>query len=360
MVAGALMRIEARGVTRKAGKKVLLRGASLEILAGGIAVVIGPNGAGKTTLLRILGLLDRPGEGEVLYDGRPMSALRAGERTALRRRLGFIFQHPLLLNGTVAANLRHALALRKRPFEAARVEAALAEVGLAGRDGQDIQGLSGGEKQRLQLARALILDPEVLLADEPTSNLDPLSTRYIEDRLLALAASGRTVILATHNIVQARLLGDHLFFLKDGEIIQTGTPGQVLGSPATLDVAHFSSITNLLRGRLVRSGEDAVLETEGISIHVVTDLPPGPVAAVLRPEDVLLSREPFHSSARNVLSGRVERVDDLGLVVLVRVRCGALVLGAAITRSSLQELGLRPGDSAVLTFKASAVPVFKE
>jgi ABC-type multidrug transport system ATPase subunit len=232
MVAGALMRIEARGVTRKAGKKVLLRGASLEILAGGIAVVIGPNGAGKTTLLRILGLLDRPGEGEVLYDGRPMSALRAGERTALRRRLGFIFQHPLLLNGTVAANLRHALALRKRPFEAARVEAALAEVGLAGRDGQDIQGLSGGEKQRLQLARALILDPEVLLADEPTSNLDPLSTRYIEDRLLALAASGRTVILATHNIVQARLLGDHLFFLKDGEIIQTGTPGQVLGSPA--------------------------------------------------------------------------------------------------------------------------------
>ena len=91
---------------------------------------------------------------------------------------------------------------------------------------------------------------------------------------------------------------------------------------------------------------------------MVTDIDAGPVAAILRPEDIILSREPFHSSARNVLSGVVEAVDDLGMVVLVRVRCGELRLGSAITRSSLQELDMRPGEPAVLTFKASAVLVF--
>jgi ABC-type methionine transport system ATPase subunit len=175
------MRIEAREITKKAGGKVLLRGVSMEIPAGGVSVVIGPNGAGKTTLLRILGMLDRPSAGLMVYDGQAANGLGVRGRTALRRRIGFVFQHPLLLNGTVLANMRHALALRKRPFEEARVEAALAAVGLAGKKGLDVRVLSGGEKQRLQLARAMLLDPEVLLADEPTSNLDPLSTRYIED-----------------------------------------------------------------------------------------------------------------------------------------------------------------------------------
>ena len=110
--------------------------------------------------------------------------------------------------------------------------------------------------------------------------------------------------------------------------------------------------------RLIRTGEDACLEAGGAAIHVVTELAPGLVTAVLRPEDIILSREPFHSSARNILSGVVEAVDDLGMVVLVRVRCEGLLLGAAITRSSLQELDVRPGEPAVLTFKASAVLVF--
>jgi molybdopterin-binding protein len=303
-------------------------------------------------------MLDRPSAGRMVYDGREADGLGRGDKTALRRRIGFIFQQPLLLNGPVLANMRHALALRRRPFDEDRVEAALAAVGLSGKNDLDVRVLSGGEKQRLQLARAMLLDPEVLLADEPTSNLDPLSTRYIEDQLLALARAGRTVILATHNIVQARLLGGRLFFLNDGEIVQSGTPGQVLRNPATLEVAHFSSITNVLNGRLVRTGEDAGLEAGGATIHVVTDIAPGRVTAVIRPEDIILSREPFHSSARNVLSGRVETVDDLGMVVLVRVRCGDLLLGAAITRSSLQDLALRPGEPAVLTFKASAVLVF--
>lgn len=352
------MRIEAQGIGRKTGGHILLSGVSLDVPAGGVSVIIGPNGAGKTTLLRILGMLDKPSTGRMVYDGRPAHGLKAREKTTLRRRMGFVFQQPLLLNGTALGNMRHALALRRRPFEAEPVEAALGAVGLAGKKDLDVRVLSGGEKQRLQLARAMILDPEVLLADEPTSNLDPLSARYIEDQLMALARAGKTVILTTHNIIQARLLGGRLFFLNNGGIVQSGTPGQVLQNPATLDVAHFASITNVLDGRLVRTGEDACLEVGGAMIHVVSALAPGSVAAVLRPEDILLSREPFHSSARNVLTGRVEAVDDLGMIVLVRVRCGELSLRAAITRLSLQELNVRPGETMVLTFKASAVLVF--
>ena len=117
------MRIEAREITKKAGGRFLLRRVSMEIPAGGVSVVIGPNGAGKTTLLRILGMLDRPTAGRMVYDGGAADGLGVRGRTALRRRLGFVFQHPLLLNGTVLANMRHALALRKRPFEEVRVEA---------------------------------------------------------------------------------------------------------------------------------------------------------------------------------------------------------------------------------------------
>ena len=139
-----MMRIEARGIGKKAGGHVLLRGVTLDIPAGGVSVIIGPNGAGKTTLLKIMGLLDKPTSGRMAYDGRAADGLNARERTAIRRRMGFIFQHPLLLNGTVLGNMRHALALRRRSFEAAPVEAALGAVGLAGKKGLDVRVLSGG------------------------------------------------------------------------------------------------------------------------------------------------------------------------------------------------------------------------
>jgi molybdopterin-binding protein len=354
------MRIEARGVVRKSGKHPILTGVNLDIRGAGAFVILGPNGAGKTTLLRVLALIDRPGAGEVLYDGRPVSRLSGAERTAVRRRLGFVFQHPLLLNGPVVANMRYALRLRKLPAEEGRIDCELAAVGLGSKKDLDVRLLSGGEKQRLQLARAMVLEPEVLFADEPTSNLDPLSARTIEDRLREMAASGRTVVLTTHNLLQARLFGQHVFFMKRGEIVQEGTAFQVLENPATLDVAQFSSITNVLQGRLVRAGGESFFETGPARIQVASGLDEGPVAAILRPEDILVSRDPITSSARNRFSGKVTAIDDLGIVVVLQVACGDLALRATITRQSLAEMGLRTGDEVVLTFKASAVMLFPE
>jgi molybdopterin-binding protein len=352
------MRIEARGVYRKSGKHPILRGVSLAVRGGGAFVVLGPNGAGKTTLLRILALLDKPNAGEVLYDGRPASRFSGAERTALRRRLGFVFQHPLLLNGPVIANMRYALKLRKLPSAEDRIDRELAALGLASKKDLDVRLLSGGEKQRLQLARAMVLEPEVLFADEPTSNLDPVSARTIEDRLRKMAAAGKTVVLTTHNLLQARLFGAQVFFLKAGEIVQQGTAFQVLENPATLDVAQFSSITNVFHGRLVRADGESFLEIGPARIQVASGLDEGPVAAIIRPEDILVSRDPIASSARNHFSGKVTAVDDLGMVVILQVACGDLTLRATITRTSLREMGIRTGDEVVLTFKASAVLLF--
>jgi molybdopterin-binding protein len=353
------MRIEARGVVRKSGTHLILKGATLDIGGAGAFVILGPNGAGKTTLLRVLALLDRPGAGEVFYDDRPASRLSGPERTALRRRLGFVFQHPLLLNGSVIANMRYALKLRKLPADGEKhIDRELTAVGLDARKDLDVRLLSGGEKQRLQLARAMILEPEVLFADEPTSNLDPLSARTIEDRLRKMAASGRTVVLTTHNLLQARLFGQQVFFMKDGAIVQEGTALQVLENPATLDVAQFSSITNVFQGRLVRADGESIFQIGPARIRVASGLDEGPVAAILRPEDIIVSRAPITSSARNHFSGRVTAVDDLGIVVVLQVACGDLALRATITRQSLAEMALRAGDEVVLTFKASAVMVF--
>jgi len=354
------MRIEARDLRRTSGGHRILPGVSLDLGGAGVFTVLGPNGAGKTTLLRALALLDKPNGGEILYDGRAASGLSARDRTALRRRMGFIFQHPILLNGSVIANLRFALKARGRTGAEEAIGCELAAVGLAAKRDLDVRLLSGGEKQRLQLARAMVLEPEVLFADEPTANLDPLSARTIEDRLRAMADAGRTVVLTTHNMLQARLFGDRALFLKDGEIVQQGTALQVLERPATLDVAYFSPLTNVLRGRLVREGGAAVLETGAARIQLVTDAADGPVAAILRPEDIIVSREPVRSSARNHLAGKVAAVEDLGLVVALRVDCGDLTLRATITRQSVEELGIRAGEEVVLTFKASAVLVFSE
>jgi molybdopterin-binding protein len=352
------MRIEACGVGKKREGHVLLGDVSLSLPSGGISVVIGPNGAGKTTLLRILALLDRPSSGEVLYDGLSAARLAATRRTTLRRRLGFVFQHPLLLNGSTADNLRYALKVRRIPPAEDRIAAALEGLGLAPKADLDVRVLSGGEKQRLQLARAMVLEPEVLFADEPTANLDPISARFIEDRLGDMAGAGRTVVLTTHNLLQARLLGARLFFLQEGRLVQEGTAVQVLENPATIDVAHFSPITNVLPGLLIRTPDEAVLAVGRTRIRVVSSLAEGPVTAVLRPEDILVSREPIRSSARNRIAGKVTAVRDLGMFAVLRVEGEDLGLNVMITRQSLAELGIRAGEIVDLTFKASAVLLF--
>jgi tungstate transport system ATP-binding protein len=351
------MNIRVENLGRTAGKKKILEGLDLEFSPGSVNVILGPNGAGKSTLLRLLGLLDRPDRGEIFYDGRKRSSLARSERIALRRRCGFVFQTPLLLEGSVEANMRFGARLRGLSVGRDAVPKALEKTGLARKRAQNARLLSGGEKQRLQLARVMLLDPDLYLLDEPTANLDPLSVKNIEAAIARLAGEGKTVILATHNLTQARMLAGKIAFLKAGRLVQAGSADEVLSRPLSLDIAEFSAAENILTGSLARRAGTTLLDCGPLVIEVISERAEGKAAAVIRPEDILVSRNPIASSARNSFPGIVQTVADLGAVMALGVDCHSVDFTVFVTRISCAEMGLAPGVEVSLTFKATSVHV---
>ena len=231
---------EVRRLGFRVGGRHLLEGVDLRLGGSGITVVMGPNGAGKSLLLRLMHGLLTPSDGEILWGGAPMDAL-------VRRRQSMVFQRPVLLRRSVAANLRFVLRLRG-DAGAERVAALLAEVGLSGKGAQPARSLSGGEQQRLSLARALALAPEVLFLDEPTANLDPNSTATIERIVRQARARGTKVVFVTHDLGQARRLADDVVFLHAGRVAEHSPAGRFFDHPDSNQAADY------LAGRLVLDG----------------------------------------------------------------------------------------------------------
>jgi tungstate transport system ATP-binding protein len=210
-----LLPIELRGLTYEANGKRVIDGLDLTIDQRGITAIMGPNGAGKSVLLRLMHGLIAPTGGEILWAGRRLDR-------ALARRQAMVFQKPVLLRRSAAANIRHALGLRgiERRERAIRVGEALRLAGLESRASTPARVLSGGEQQRLCLARALSLEPDVLFLDEPTASLDPASTLAIERLLIDAQRRGIKVIVVTHDVGQARRLAQDVIFLHHGRIIE--------------------------------------------------------------------------------------------------------------------------------------------
>ena len=352
-----MMKIGLRNLTKSYRKTRVLERLNIDFLSGSAHVIIGPNGAGKTTLLRLIGLLEKPSAGELFFDCAAVSGLRESQRMVLRRRIGFVFQTPLLFRGTVRQNAVYGLKLRRRAVFRERVEEAMEQVGLRSKLDLDALSLSGGEKQRLQLARVMLLDPELYLLDEPTANLDPLSARRIEETILRLLQAGKTVILTTHNLIQARRVGNRFYYLGDGRLLQEGTAMDIFHFPSSLEIAEFSSAENIIYGDIRDIAGSRCLVAEGQMIQPMSDAPLGPAAGIIRPEDILISKEPLASSARNSIAGTIRSIERLGIILAVKVRCGELPLTSFITPNSLEALDLKPGDRVYLTFKATAIHI---
>ncbi len=225
-----------REVTVRYGARTVLSIDDLAIQRGEVLAVVGPSGAGKSTLLRLLNFLQPPTTGEVSFDGIPFSATKAAPLT-VRRRVTTVFQHPVLLKRSVEANVAYGLRLRGERNSSDLVRATLADVGLANLAHQPARTLSGGEAQRVALARAMVLRPDALLLDEPTANLDPYNVALIEQIVAQLNRDhGTTIVLVTHNIFQARRLGQRVLFLLDGrevEIADAHTFFETPGDPRT-------------------------------------------------------------------------------------------------------------------------------
>ena len=200
----------------------VLRGVDLDVSPGEIVGLIGPSGSGKSSLLHAAGLLERPNAGQIFIEGRDCSTLNEGARTRVRLgSIGFVYQfHHLLAEFSALDNVALPMMIAGQDHEAARERAAmlLGQLGLAGRVDHQPAQMSGGEQQRVALARALANSPRLLLADEPTGNLDPTTSGEVFDRLYRLAReTGVAAVIATHNLELARHM-DRVLALKDGHL----------------------------------------------------------------------------------------------------------------------------------------------
>jgi len=225
-------------VSLDAGGAKILDRLSLTITAGAPTLIVGPNGAGKTSLLRLcMGLLS-PSAGAITWGGRDDAA-------PVRRAI--VVQHPVMLRRSAAANIAYALAQAgvARKARAARVSELLGRVGLADLSERPARRLSGGEQQRLALARALARDPEILLLDEPTASLDPAATRGVEEIVLRAAQGGIKIVMASHDLGQVRRLARDVVFMLRGSVREQGSAADFLDHPSTPEAKSF------LRGDLV-------------------------------------------------------------------------------------------------------------
>ena len=216
--------------------RFLLRGASFELAAGAPTIVLGPNGAGKTLTLRLCHGLIEPSEGQVRWSSEPRIGAHA-----------MVFQRPIVLRRSVRANITYALSLMglSRAARAERANATLEHFGLTAIAARPARVLSGGEKQRLALARAWALRPQVLFLDEPTSALDPAATHTIEAMLESMAAEGVKIVMSTHDLGQARRLAGDVLFLNGGRLVEHSPAETFFNAPQSAEAAAF------LRGELV-------------------------------------------------------------------------------------------------------------
>lgn len=346
---------------RKDGRD-LLKHINIRVERGEVFALIGPTGAGKTTLLRLIDLIDVPTAGSIRFDGIDVTG-SAKVRLEMRRRMAFVLQKPVVFNMSVYDNI--ACGLRWRGVGGSslrqRVSSILEVVGLTAYKDRNARTLSGGEAQRVAIARAIAIEPEVLLLDEPTANLDPVSAARIEELITSIIKQNAiTVIMATHDMAQGQRLADRISVLADGEIEQTGVPRDIFTHPRNRVVAEFVGMENLLEG-VINSceGEVAVIDINGTVIEAVTDCAIGERVSVgMRPEDITVALSPLSSSARNCLAGMVTWTISSGPLCRVEIDCG-FPLVALVTSRSAREMGLKKGTPVYANFKAVSIHVIK-
>ena len=350
--------IRLEGLSVQAGD-FLVRDVSLDVPAGGYALVIGPTGSGKTTLLEaVAGHVPLQG-GRVHLHGRDVTDLPPEAR-----QVGFVYQHyHLFPHLSVRENIGYGLS-HGRDGAAGRERRVREVAGLLAIDHlleRSIRRLSGGEQQRVAIARALAPRPRVLLLDEPLAAVDPATRAMLRRELRALhEREGITTLQVTHDFDDALRLGDIVAVLAEGRVVQSGRPEDVFRFPNSAFVARFVGAGNVLAGDVTHLGETtedgrfkARFTSGRLQLELVAERE-GPAHVLVRPEDLVLSAEPPPTSLRNRLAARVERLERLGPVTQVHLDAGRPLV-AAITNQTADEMALQSGDQVWIGLKATAI-----
>jgi len=345
---------ELKNLTKYFGNRTVLDDITLQIKEGEILALLGPNGSGKTTLLKILAFLEKPESGEVKFQGETVT-----DKNAERMRLqsAMVFQRILLFNTSVYNNIAYGLKMRKLPQNTIKeeVKKALRLVKLEGFEKRSAKKLSGGEQQRIALARALVLKTKLLLLDEPTANLDPKNAQIMEEAIATIDRELRTtIVMATHNMFQAKTLPHRIALINDGKITEIGAPAEIFGK-LSKNLASFAAVDNTFAGtaKATAAGTTMVDIGNGVQIEA-TGQRQGVTSIFVNPQDIIVSKSAVASSARNVFKGKIVEVSDFGPVVKLRVDVGKEFV-VQITKRSFVEMQLNVGSTVFLTFKASSV-----
>jgi tungstate transport system ATP-binding protein len=345
-----------RDILVRYGDSPALEVAALDLHYREMLAIIGPNGSGKSTLLRVMGLLQRPTGGTVLFRGEP-----AFDRNSLRfrRRIATVFQEPLLLNTTVQENAALGLRLRGVPTReiARRLEPWLERLDIAHLRARSARSLSGGEAQRASLARALVLEPEILLLDEPFAALDPTSREaLLRDFQRIINDSGITTVFVTHDRNEAYGLASRIGVLHHGRLLQIGAREEVFRHPAGVAAAEIVGVENRLKG-VVEDCDDGLttvrvghskLKAEGRFARGAN------VLLCLRPEEIAVSRTTAASCNANGLLGKIVAISTAVTHQRISLDCRGAQLEVLVDRKAYAGLQLVEGDMVTATFDVGA------
>jgi molybdopterin-binding protein len=348
--------IELRNLTKRFGSRTAVDDVTLQIQEGEILALLGPNGSGKTTLLKVLAFLLQPEAGEIYFQGERVTR-KNSER--MRLQSAMVFQRTPLFSTTVFGNVAYGLKIRKMPKTEIddEVTKALKLVRLGSFEKRSAKNLSGGEQQRVALARALVLKTKLLLLDEPTANLDPKNASILEEVILSVNRELKTtIVLATHNMFEAKTLPHRIALISNGRITEVGSSTDIFGK-LSRNLASFAAVDNTFAGTASPTKEGTTIVDIGNNVKIeTTHESKGQASVFVSPQDIILSKEPFESSARNVLKGRITHISDLGSLVKLTVDAGK-PFTVQITKRSFNEMNLNLSTDVFIAFKASSVQV---
>jgi ABC-type sulfate/molybdate transport systems ATPase subunit len=319
----------------------------LTLVVGSTVALVGPSGSGKTTTLRAVAGLVRPQAGRIGAGSAVwFDAARGISLPPDRRPVGLVFQdYALFPHLTVRQNVEYSRRHKADEY--------LERFAIKHLERAHPGDLSGGERQRVALARALARDPEVLLLDEPLSALDAHTKADVRSELQQLLAGlDIPVLLVTHDFEDAAALADQVGVIVDGELRQTGTPGELVARPADPFVASFTG-ANLLHGHVEASGDSTRMRLADGTVITTPGSGRGEMVLAVYPWDITVSTAPPHDSAMNLISGPIRSIAELGN----RVRITIGPVSAEITAESLQRLGLEVGQTAFASFKATGTRI---